>query len=517
MALQGSMLDRPPVRGTDVRQDPNYWIQQLTNPNRRMREQAALVLEDLQRRELLNQRLAEVREGREARLTAAELTRQQNREIHDETLAATVADRETKNAIIQANAFTRRAEELQMAMNDPNLPDDVKASARAEYIKILGLQPGTAGATAPTMKKGEYGPETAKQAPTPEKTTTTYTPPTRAFTEQPRGIPARPTPSRRYYQESRYPASEGFTPRDRTRIAKNLDRAQREDERFNEIAYKRDIGGENYARLYGTEAAVPGQPLAAGIPQLYAGTPTIPDVSPVGYYDKAGNFLGPLYTEGGAKLPMPRGATGLHGTAAIPGVVIDPVTGRSIATTPEARAAMAGRFPIATSIPLGVAGPYGEANKPPGEEMIAGPVGEYQPPTVAFVAPPTGLEKGAGGIPQPSPPPTATPTATPIRQPVHEAVGAALNFLFKKGAPFGTPPPQASNDRRDLLRETEETFYGGGQAPPVPTPTPTPDAQRLAEVERQRQMELQRQAELRRLALEEARRRGLAGSNYAFA
>lgn len=36
-------------------------------------------------------------------------------------------------------------------------------------------------------------------------------------------------------------------------------------------------------------------------------------------------------------------------------------------------------------------------------------------------------------------------------------------------------PARTTSDQGDLLKETEETFYGGGQAPPPrPTPTPTP-------------------------------------------
>ena len=32
----------------------------------------------------------------------------------------------------------------------------------------------------------------------------------------------------------------------------------------------------------------------------------------------------------------------------------------------------------------------------------------------------------------------------------------------------------AGNDRNDLLKDTEDTFYGGGQVPPPPSPTPSP-------------------------------------------
>lgn len=39
----------------------------------------------------------------------------------------------------------------------------------------------------------------------------------------------------------------------------------------------------------------------------------------VGYYDRRGKYLGPLYDQFGGKLAMPKGATGIHGTAGIAG------------------------------------------------------------------------------------------------------------------------------------------------------------------------------------------------------
>lgn len=63
--------------------------------------------------------------------------------------------------------------------------------------------------------------------------------------------------------------------------------------------------------------------------------------------------------------------------------------------------------------------------------------------------PPKG-PKAKAGIYEPS------PTPKPI-------------FQFQGGS------SDVGNERRDLLKEAEETFYGGGQAPPPkPTPTPTP-------------------------------------------
>ena len=42
--------------------------------------------------------------------------------------------------------------------------------------------------------------------------------------------------------------------------------------------------------------------------------------------------------------------------------------------------------------------------------------------------------------------------------------------------PFNAPAfiPKRFDQRSDLLKDAEDSFYGGGQAPPRPTPTPTP-------------------------------------------
>ncbi len=71
---------------------------------------------------------------------------------------------------------------------------------------------------------------------------------------------------------------------------------------------------------------------------------------------------------------------------------------------------------------------------------------------------------GGGNIPSvPSTANAAQPSPTPYATP----------------SPSPTPTPYKTTDARsDLLRDTEGTFYGGGQVP-IPTPTPTP-VQRLA-------------------------------------
>ncbi len=68
------------------------------------------------------------------------------------------------------------------------------------------------------------------------------------------------------------------------------------------------------------------------------------------------------------------------------------------------------------------------------------------------------------------------------------SVPATANAAQPSPTPYQTPFPSAtptptpfktSDARSDLLRDTEGTFYGGGQVP-IPTPTPTPYVPRLA-------------------------------------
>ncbi len=61
--------------------------------------------------------------------------------------------------------------------------------------------------------------------------------------------------------------------------------------------------------------------------------------------------------------------------------------------------------------------------------------------------------------------------------------GGSANAAAPSPTPYQTPSPsptpfKTTDARSDLLRDTEGTFYGGGQVP-IPTPTPTP-VQRLA-------------------------------------
>ena len=50
---------------------------------------------------------------------------------------------------------------------------------------------------------------------------------------------------------------------------------------------------------------------------------------------------------------------------------------------------------------------------------------------------------------------------------------ARKRMMPSAGQSFFPAVQRLFDDRTDLLRDTENTFYGGGTAPP-PTPTPTP-------------------------------------------
>ncbi len=75
-----------------------------------------------------------------------------------------------------------------------------------------------------------------------------------------------------------------------------------------------------------------------------------------------------------------------------------------------------------------------------------------------------GGTSAAGAPPSPTPIPSSTPIPT--------------------ATPFKT-----ADGRSDLLRDTEGTFYGGGQVP-IPTPTPTPGTNRYAQYQPRRYSDL---------------------------
>jgi len=153
---------------------------------------------------------------------------------------------------------------------------------------------------------------------------------------------------------------------------------------------------------------------------------------------------------------------------------------------PASEAEQTGRVPRTSHLFMH---PVTGANVPPKETMTAGPEW-FTPPTSTFTV--------GGSQAQPSA--TAAPSLqgrgefradyglTPNAPgrfldfpttPPSYINPAALPGAAQPAAVAPTPPPQASNDRLDLLRDTDNIFYGGGQVP-VPTPTPTP-VQRLAQ------------------------------------
>lgn len=79
----------------------------------------------------------------------------------------------------------------------------------------------------------------------------------------------------------------------------NLRRAWMRDQEFNRKANPAIVGDQDAMR----------------IAAQYGGKGTIPEKGATGYYDAKGTFLGPLYGDDGSKLPMPKGATGIRGTA----------------------------------------------------------------------------------------------------------------------------------------------------------------------------------------------------------
>lgn len=534
MALQGSMLDRPARQGTDVNNDPNYWRALLTSPNRQIREQAEMMMRILETRNLREdqqifqgQNLAESRAQR-SDYNNARLDQRRSEQADRLDMAEA-----RKSAVAEANA-TRRAQQLQFMAADPNLSPDIRNAAKAAMVKDLGLDTGTAPAAG--GPKGEYGPggfhnttpdeimasaRGATQSGAPhlpaKPTTSTYTPPTMSFTTGGGGFPDRPNPTTSY-NPNRYSPKKGFTPQERTRIKGNLDRVDAEDARFNELAFKRDVGGERYASVYGTSDPAlikPGMAPAADIPGLYPGKSTIPQGARVGYYDKDGNFVAPAYDQSGQKLPMPKGkgVTGLVGTAGLglnydanSGNVVNPgAAGKVIAGEADQgaykppTAAFTDGQPVATPQTAPAQGQGFLSKALPALEFGMLPaLGPYAPAAAAFLGH-QGTQPRAAGTQEaaptaPTPPPIAGgPQANPTPQGVQPSVFGITKFEnAPTPTPAGTPPaipfptatpanvgvgplsrPLAQNDRADLLRDAENTFYGGGTAP-VPTPTPTP-------------------------------------------
>jgi hypothetical protein len=330
-----------------------------------------------------------------ARQDALEESRAQRGEIHAENLAqrkdyqgALTADREAalaarSAAAADANA-TRRVGVLQLLASDPSLSKQNRAAVQQKMLEAAGIS-GTIEQPL-TAAKGEYGPEGAP------KTTSTYTPPEGVFhattpdeitagargATQP-GLPQAPTPIHSFHPE-RY--GHDLTREGLATAERNLNRQDVFDAQANMLLYKAGIGGENFAKIYGTSDPAlikPGMAPAADIPDIYRGTPTIPEGAGVGYYDKAGKFIGPAYSESGTKLPVPKGVAGMVGTAG-KGLTYDPNTGNVVNPSAAVGQVIAGK----SNVP--VAG--GFANIAPKETNVPAPTDTYQTPTGAFTATP---------------------------------------------------------------------------------------------------------------------------------
>lgn len=537
MALQGGMLDQPVRRGTDVNNDPNYWRQLLTSPNRAVRDQAEMMMRMLETRSLREDQQAfqgqNLEEARAQRRDYNNARLEQRQSEQTDRLDMAEARR---SAVAEANA-TRRAQQLQFMAADPNLSPEIRNAAKVAMVKDLGLDVNVDAAAA-GGPKGEYGPN-MKNQPIPNTKG-------KAFNIGGKDVPPMAGPG----STERTNVSPATSLESKAQLAP---RGAFGGDPVNWMAYKRDIGGSDFSKIFGTDdptmikdslARTGSMSPASEIPDLYPGKSTIPQGARVGYYDKDGNFVAPAYDQSGQKLPMPKGkgVTGLVGTAGLglnydtnSGNVVNPgAAGKVIAgeadqnTYKPPTAAFTGNQP-ATAQPTAPTQGQGFLSKalPALEFGMLPALGPYAPAAAAFLgrqgAQPraAGTQQAAAAAPAPpsvagGPQPNPTPAVTPAPPMINQAASAFMNAPIVTPTPAGTPPavpmvnPQASNDRADLLRDAENTFYGGGTAP-IPTPTPTPQPQRLAMTPEQAQNLAIAQA----IARENMRR--LSGVDFAFA
>lgn len=410
---------------TDVTNDPAYWRAQLTSSNYKQRKQAELMLRQLENRSELearqafqSQNLAEARAQRgeisAARLAQRESEQEDRRQRAQEHQALIAADREARQAALADANATRRAQELQMIAADPNFPEATRNAAKAEIVRSLNLGGAPATAGGAPTVKGEYGPGGAP-ATAPAPATT-----------QPQPAAA----SASGYTPPKITGTAGFAPPGTDAIHSGV-----------------SFGNEqNYSPP--TAAFTGGEP---------------PKVGPNGAVDQGLGFAPngyPILPNTPEPRYTPLGSSSLEGSRLVnergkPGLVTP--SGGFIGGISATQAA---KYSGGAAVPQ---------NPPPNEAATAQPVSGYTPPTTAFSQPNTPV------APQPNPTPGVPP---------EPALGITKFENAPVPTPAGTPPaipavqPQASNDRQDLLRETEGTFYGGGQVP-IPTPTPTP-VQRVA-------------------------------------
>jgi hypothetical protein len=444
MALKGGALDRPTERPNAPEYPPEVvtrmkqmgiWHPGITYPpgSRLGQHESELMANILSQ----YQRGQELEETRAYRQEASQANREQREQAQQQL------DEYRRGRLEQTGEVgaARKAQTLQYMLNDPTMAKiyeknpEIRRRMADEMLRSTGIEPPTAPAPGVTAARGEFGPGGPPAAAPPLASpadVTTGTPVSTAGGGG--GTPEAPRPLNRYFQPSRY-AGSGLSPSQLARAASNLDKVQAADEYMNMLMYKRDIGAPQFEKIYGTSdpgLIRAGMPPAAAIPSIYGGRPTIPENAAVGYYSSKGEFLGPLYTETGEKLPMPKGATGIRGTAGITGLERSP-EGTITGVPDYLKGVIAGRTPT------------GAVNAPTTEAMAPTPAPNVYRPDVGVF----GGELGAGAVPAPAPRvPGAPPPPEAWRGPaVSAALASTIGTLFGAGQnpPF---PPRAPGTRQ---------------------------------------------------------------------
>lgn len=428
---------------TDLAHEPNRLRRMLQSPNPRDRETAQLMLDQLNQEHTkqLQQQDFYFRQNQSAQDSADR--DQTRRDIQHENLAARKDNQNARQEGLKEAHDTGRAQQLQMMAADPNLGKATQEAAKLELNRIMGLN---VPAAAPGGAKGEYGPGGAPKGSTPTPPTTSYNAPTDAFkVDQATGVgsgSASPVEMRDYQANHSSVDVTGLrtTTFPSGGIAKAFDRTTPQGREKigapHELATSRNLG-----------VGVGSNQLSPSVPsgQQSKGFEPIPFESPSTAFTR-GNPPSPVATAGVTKAP-PASISGVNPTLAKAALYTTPIYGQAFAAADLADAFLGGKpnQPSATPTPAVAGGP--QPNPTPEGSPAQGP---FTATSEAF----------QNAKPAPSAPPSNTPPAIPL-----------VN-------------PQASNDRQDLLKDTENTFYGGGHNTntPAPTPTPTPpNPQRLAE------------------------------------
>ncbi len=408
---------------TDVMNDPRYLYSQTQTGNRKQRKAAEDRLQMLQHERDRAQQESQFGASHAQTERLRQDSLDESKRHFDLAQAqqrdlhnATEVDSQLRAKVAQQQADTQRLNALQLQLGDPNLKDQHPA-IKQEIMRIMGIQNNTTTGGVPTTgAKGEYGPGGAPVAPNAATA--------KKGEYGPGGAPAT--------------AASTTTYQNPTTVFTGQPAPQ--------------TGGERPA-IGPTGAVDQGGGFA---PNGYPILPNTlePRYVPLGH----GSLEGSTPVAGGIRTP----SGGFIGTKLTPGVqnLINP-----------------GAAAAATS------------NPPPNESMVAAPVeGGYTLPTPAFTTGGSATQPGAALAPESNVPSLPSQVITP-----HPGVTIDVDKLLKTyiGDPTmqdlqnrqnSAPPvvnPQASNDRQDLLRDTENIFYGGGQAPvPTPKPVATPKPQK---------------------------------------